>query len=149
MNKYLQISLLSGLLIFPTAAALAANMQPAAPIANMMDLLNKLDAAGYHQIKEIELGKSGTYKVDTIDEKGRELQFTVDPAKPYIKPLSQQVLTLPTLEIAKKVTEAGYKNITKIKNKGDKYEVKAQDNQGKAVKLEVNMVTGEIHKDWF
>lgn len=159
MKQYLQISLLSALLVMPAVAAMAADMPgnqmgaqtgaATGPSMNMMEVLNKLDAAGYHTIKEVELGMNGTYKVDTIDAKGKEVEFTVDPAKPMIPAQPQGTKLLTASEVAKKVMDAGYVNITKIKFKTDKYDVKAHDKNGKVVKLDVNVVTGEISKDWF
>lgn len=165
MKKCLQISLLSSLLVLPTMAVLAADATTttnanavsattttttaAAPAMSMMDVLTKLDAAGYHSVKEVDLGSNGTYKVETIDAKGEKVEFTVDPAKPVIAAQPQGTKILTATEVAKKVMDAGYMNITKIKFKGDSYSVKAHDKQGKNVELDVNLVTGEITKDWF
>jgi hypothetical protein len=164
MKKCLQISLLSSLLVLPTMAVLAADATAttatnanavsattttAVPAMSMMDVLTKLDAAGYHAVKEVDLGSNGTYKVETIDAKGAKVEFTVDPAKPVIAAQPQGTKILTATEVAKKVMDAGYMNITKIKFKGDSYSVKAHDKQGKNVELDVNLVTGEITKDWF
>lgn len=158
MKKYIQISLLSALLVFPMASAMAADMTATGSAANtqtqtatmsMMELLNKLDAAGYSNILEVDLGDSGIYKVETIDAKGDKIDFTVDPQKPEIPTQAVGAKILTPSEVVKKVTDAGYNNITKIKFKTDKYNVKAHDKDGKIVKLEVNVVTGQVHKDWF
>lgn len=151
MKKFLQISLLSSALVLPSFAALAADTTttPAAPSMSMTDVLSKLDAAGYSAIKEVELGSNGTYKVETINAKGEKVEFTVDPAKPVIEAGPKGMKILTASEAAKKVMDAGYMNITKIKFKGDSYDVKAQDKQGKMVRLDVNLMTGAISKDWF
>jgi hypothetical protein len=162
MKKFLQISMLSGLLALPSLAALATNTAnttatttattttaPAAPAMSMTEVLSKLDAAGYNVIKEVELGRNGTYKVEAMNSKGQKVEFVVDPAKPMIEKQAQATKMLTASEVAKKVMDAGYTNITKIKFEGSRYDVKAMDKQGKSVKMDVNAVTGEITKDWF
>lgn len=160
MKTFLQASLLSSLLVLPSVAVFAATTTDTTastttsttqvmPAMSMMDVLNQLDAANYNKIKEVELGHNGTYKVEAINSKGQKVEFVVDPAKPVIEKQAQTTTMLSAKDIAKKVTDAGYMNITKIKCDGAKYDVKAQDKQGKDVKLDVNSVTGEISKDWF
>jgi hypothetical protein len=150
MVKFIQMSLLSGLLVLPVAGVFASTTTTApAPSMSMMDVLNQLDAANYNKVKEVELGANGTYKVEAINAKGQKVEFVVDPAKPVIEKQAQATTMLTAHEVAKKVMDAGYTNITKIKYDGGKYDVKAQDKQGKMVKMDVNMVTGEITKDWF
>ncbi len=162
IRKYIQITLLTGLLAIPAVtlaspapsnssaapSAVPSAAPSAAPAMDMMTLLTKLNDSGYNYIKEVELGSNGTYKVETLDAAGKKLELTIDPAHPNLPVQTASIKVLNTAEIAKKVMDAGYVNITKIKFKGDCYDVKAHDKNGKNVRLDVS-VTGEISKDWF
>jgi hypothetical protein len=158
MKKSLQITILSSLLLFPASALLAAdtNMNStttttstSAPMhSNMMDVLSGLDSAGYSNVKSVELGANGTYKVKAIDPAGKKTEFVV--SKPAdIKKQTQTMKALTLSEAAKKVMDAGYTNITSIKAKSDHFNVKASDKNGKMVRLHVNIVTGAVSKEWF
>lgn len=149
MRNLLQISVLSGMLAMSGLAIADTTASTNAPAMSMMDVLNKLDAAGYSAIKEVELESNGNYKVETINAKGEKIEFIVDSNKPVIEPGPKNMKILTASEVAKKVMDAGYMNITKVKFQGDSYDVKAQDKDGKMVRLDVNLMTGAISKDWF
>lgn len=172
MNQYIQISLLSGLLLLPAAGVFAANtsttdstnaaamtqmmdnstgvpVMNAAPALSLMDIVNRLDMEGYTYVKSIELGSNGSYKIDTIDGQGKKLEFSISHLDQIKKSDLNGAPLITMKQAAQAVQDAGYTDIVKIKNKGNDYQVKAYDANGKLVRLHVNVFTKEISKDWF
>ena len=113
----------------------------------VVDVLQRLDQAGYHQIRDIEY-KNGAYKVEAYGTQGQKIKFNID-AKSVVIPSFENngkpYLTM--LQIARKLQGAGYPHIDQIKFNDNYYEIKTYDANGSRVNLDVNSITGEISKD--
>ncbi|MCE3239315.1 MAG: hypothetical protein K0R24_2296 [Gammaproteobacteria bacterium] len=141
MKKSLPLALS---LILGTSIAIAAET---APPVSVVDVLQRLDQAGYRQIQEIE-HDDGTYKVEAFGPQGQKINFEINSRNMQIPPLDKKGKSyLTMLQVARKLQGIGYTRIDQIEFDDDYYDVKAYDANNKAVKLEVNSVTGEINKD--
>ena len=110
-------------------------------------VLESLQSKGFNIVKEIEW-KNGSFTAKVINAEGKEATIKFNPKTGDIVKAKQNQAGLSALEIAKKVEEAGYTHITKINSEmfHNKYVVKASDQRGKNVKLEVDALTGKILK---
>lgn len=143
MKKLVPLTL-SLMLGMGTSIAIAAETVPPVPI---VDVLQRLDQAGYNQIHNIEY-KDGMYKVEAYGSQGQQVTFDVNAknmAIPTIENKAKSYLTM--LQVAHNVQRAGYSHIAQIEFDDKYYEITAYDANNKPVKLEVNSVTGEITKD--
>jgi hypothetical protein len=144
------ITFIAGLfLIFASLAVTAAEMPTQiATMPQMSTILQKLQAKGYSIIREIKFEK-GAFEAKAINAQGNEIDIRINPQTGEMFQPTANPARLNMLEVVKKVEAAGYHNIYKIKSDDDKYDVKALDNNGKSVEVEVNAITGTISKEWF
>ncbi len=143
MKKLLPLTL-SLILGMGTSIAIAAETSPSVPI---IDVLQRLDQAGYSQIHNIQY-KDGIYKVEAYGSQGQKIKFNVNPknmAIPAIENKGKPYLTM--LQVARNLRGAGYSRIEKIEFDDKYYEIKAYDANNKQVALEVNSTTGVITKE--
>jgi hypothetical protein len=143
MKKLLPITLS---LILGTAVSIATAAETMQPLP-VVDVLQRLDQAGYHQIRDIEY-KNGTYKVEAYGTQGQKIKFNIDARSmtiPSFENNGRPYLTM--LQIARKLQGAGYSHIDQIEFDDNYYEIRTYDANGSRVKLDVNSITGEISKD--
>lgn len=141
MKKLLPLTLS---LILGTSIAMAAEIVPPVPV---VDVLQRLDQAGYSQIHNIQY-KDGIYKVEAYGSQGQKIKFDINAKTmviPAIENKGKPYLTM--LQVARSLRGAGYSRIEKIEFDDKYYEVKAYDVNNKQVKLEVNSISGAITKD--
>lgn len=143
-----------------TAGLLSAMFFVAAPMAlaaakakdnsgQMIQALEDLKSKGYLIIKEIKFDhKTDLYTAKVVSGEGKNIKIRLNPKTGEMAKDENVVEGLPALEVAKKVTAAGYQNIYEIDTEffGNNYEVKAWKD-GKTVELKVDAKTGEVVKD--
>lgn len=141
MKKSLPLALS---LILGSSIAIAAEKTPS---VSAVDVLQRLDQAGYRQIQDIEYD-DGTYKIEAYGSQGQKINFEINSKNMEIPPLEKKGKSyLTMLQVARKLQGMGYIHIDQIEFDNDYYDVKAHDMNNNEVKLEVNSVTGEITKD--
>ena len=143
MKKLLPLTL-SLILGMGTSIAIAAETAPPIPV---VDVLQRLDQAGYSQIHNIQY-KNGIYKVEAYGSQGQKIKFDVNAKNmviPSIENKEKSYLTM--LQVARSLLGAGYSRIEKIEFDDKYYEIKTYDANNKQVTLEVNSTTGAITKE--
>lgn len=63
----------------PAPAAPAATTTPAAPMLTIRQVYDKMEAAGYRNISEIERSRKHGYEVKAYDPQGQRVKLYVDP----------------------------------------------------------------------
>lgn len=63
----------------PAAAPAAAAANPAAPMLTIRQVYDKMEAAGYRNISEIERSSKHGYEVKAYDPQGQRVKLYVDP----------------------------------------------------------------------
>lgn len=63
----------------PAQAAQAAQAAPAAPMLTIRQVYDKMEAAGYRNISEIERSSKHGYEVKAYDPQGQRVKLRVDP----------------------------------------------------------------------
>lgn len=109
----------------------------------MSKVLNGLQTKGFDVVKKIEFD-DGMYEAKILNAVGKEMKLKMNAKTGEIEKPKEGLVWLTALDIAKKVEDAGYNNISKIDAEGKEYEVKAFNKEGKETKLKVNAETGEI-----
>lgn len=148
-NKYLLSIAISSCLFANTQGVWAADEPPKNTLP-MSHIIQELKSSGVHVIKEIKF-ENGNYVAETVNPQGTEVKTEINPTTGKVNKTDNKSenIKLSILEAAKRVEGSGYKNIYKIDTSGTKYEVKAYDQQGKKVSLDVDGNTGEISKNLF
>lgn len=135
-------------------AAAEAHKNPP-PKVTMIEMMQKLQKGGYHEINSIEYdGKEKAYEVKGLDDKGIkvEAKLSDDLAKlpkglPFSKTEPKALPQVTMMEAMKKVMDAGYHDACKLEvAKNANYEVAALDKDGKKVDLKVDSKTGKVSK---
>lgn len=62
-----------------TAPAAAAAVNPASPMLTIRQVYDKMEAAGYRNISEIERSSKHGYEVKAYDPQGQRVKLYVDP----------------------------------------------------------------------
>lgn len=128
-------------------AAAIATAADKTPLIPAVDVLQNLNQAGYNQIYKIEY-KNDVYKVQAYGSQGQKVKFDVNAKDMVIPPIeanSKSYLTM--LQVARKLQGAGYTHIDQIEFNGNYYAVKSYNANGDRIKLDVDSITGEIHKN--
>jgi hypothetical protein len=120
--------------------------QTQTPSAAMITLLQKLSEAGYSRVHEVEY-KRGVYQVEAYNAHCQKINLRVNATTLAISP-AKKMEYLTTLQVAKRVSAAGYKNIYHIEFDDGQYEVKSYNEHGYKIKLYVDPITGKINKAW-
>ncbi len=105
--------------------------------------LTALKTKGYSVVKKIEFD-DGIYEAKALNALGKEIKVKINAKTGEIEKDKDNVAWLSALDVAKKVEDAGYRNISKIDAEGKEYEVKALNKEGKETKLLINAQSGEI-----
>lgn len=135
-------------LVVALSTSFALSASENAPLT-IVDILQRLDKAGYHQIHEIEY-KNGVYEVETYTAQGQKAKLRINAQNPTIPAMEKNAKPyLNMLQVAEKVQAEGYTRIHKIEFEHEHYEVKAYDMEGDKVKLHVDPVSGKVSKEWF
>lgn len=145
MNKSTLIAACVGTIMAMSAPLVIAkdNMKDMMPMSKALD---NLKTKGIEVVKKIEFD-DGMYEAKTINAMGKEIKVKMNAKTGEIEKPNDGLTWLSALDIAKKVEEAGYRNISKIDMEDKGYEVKAMNKEGKETKLKVNGQTGEIALD--
>ncbi len=136
-----------------TATTTAATTTVAAPAMAttqtvlVSTILEKLNAAGYVGIRDIEL-EHGVYEVKAFNKDGHHFKLKIDPKTGEIlhKPMNKPAPAVSMQQAALAVEKAGYTKIIEIECEHKYYEVKAHDADNKKVKLDVDKMTGAVTK---
>ncbi len=92
----------------------------------MSKVLNGLQTKGFEVVKKIEFD-DGMYEAKILNALGKEIKLKMNAKTGEIEKPKDGLVWLTALEIAKKVENAGYHNISKIDTEGKEYEVKDGD----------------------
>lgn len=124
-----------------------ADRMPAGTMS-MSKALTAIKAKGYSIVKKASYD-DGMYTFEGISEEGKEEKIKMNAKTGEIVSPKETKDYMTALEIAKKVESEGYSKIFKIDTEWfkNKYEVKAFNQDGRKVKLNVNATTGEIKID--
>lgn len=147
MKKLAFFLYIFGLVLYAGSPIIWAEMidQNLKPLSEVLQQLHK---RGIVDIDHIELNK-GVYKAVLIGTYGRRQIIYIDAKSEAIKAkYNENEERLTMLVIAKKVESAGYSHIYMIEARGNEYEVKAFNNDGKKIGLLLDSINGEIKKDW-
>jgi uncharacterized membrane protein YkoI len=118
---------------------------------DMIDLIEKLNAKGYHNLHEIDLDDD-EFEVEGFNQDGRQYKLHLNAKKLEIPNIKANKKHLTMLEIAKKARAAGYHDFVKIKFSEGYYKIAAHNAKNTKVKLIIDPKTGiikEKSKDWF
>ncbi len=126
-----------------SAPVVMAKDEPTKDMMPMSKVLNGLQTKGFDVVKKIEFD-DGVYEAKILNAVGKEMKLKMNAKTGEIEKPKEGLVWLTALDVAKKVEDAGYKNISKIDAEGKEYEVKAFNKEGKETKLKVNAETGEI-----
>ncbi len=129
----------------PLTFAEDAKSQP----GQMVKVLDDLKDKGYVIVKKIEFSKDkGTFKAKVVNAQGKNIEIQINPQTgEMIKP-KDDMEGMTAIDIAKKVQDAGYKNIEEINTEilGNHYDVKVIDDKGSKLSLKVDAKSGNIAK---
>ncbi len=134
-------------LAFASPLALAGDMK--SEPGQMVKVLNDLKSKGYMIVKKVEFDDSnGDFKADVVNAEGKNLEITVNPKTGKMVKPKDDITGWTAFEIAKKVQNAGYKNMYEINTEmlGHEYKVKALDEKGEKITIKVDVETGKITK---
>lgn len=123
---------------------------PAAEALSLADVHQRLLAAGYREVSELQR-KRDHVEAEARDRDGRRVELELDPTSAAVrrskfKGDSQRtaVTGLDLGELLAKVEAAGYRAVRKIEREHDEVEVSADDAQGQRVKLRLDPQTGAL-----
>lgn len=138
---------LGAALAFTSPLVLAGNMK--SEPGQMVKVLNDLKAKGYTIVKKVEFNdNNGDYKADVVNAEGKNLEITVNPKTGKMVKPKDDITGWTAFEIAKKVNNAGYKNIYEINTEllGHEYKIKALSEKGEKIIIKADVETGKITK---
>lgn len=131
----------------PASSAVAA---PAAAPLSLAEVHQRLLAAGYREVSELQR-KRDHVEAEARDRDGRRVELELDPASAALrrsefKRDSQRAAMtgLDLEQLLAKVEAAGYRAVRKIEREHDEVEVSADDAQGRPVKLRLDPQTGAL-----
>ncbi len=127
----------------PAAASTAAPL-------SLAQLHARLQAAGYRQVQELEQERDRV-EAKAQDREGRWVKLELDAhngavlhSKPGSAPREAQASGLDLGQLLTQLEGAGYRTIRKIERERDRVEVRAEDAQGRRVKLALDPQTGAV-----
>jgi uncharacterized membrane protein YkoI len=129
----------------PMTFAAKAQTQP----GQMVKALEALKDKNYIIIKKIKFDNDkGVFIAKVVNAEGKNLEIHINPTTGDMGKPEGEITGWTAIEIAKKVQDAGINNIYEINTEifGNKYDVKALDDQGKKVTVKVDVKSGEITK---
>lgn len=148
-NKTVALSALclGALLAFASPLTLAAELksQP----GQMFKVLKTLQSKGYIIVKNVKFdNEKGDFKANVLNAEGKTIEITVNPQTGQMVKPKEDITGWTAVQIAKKVEEAGYKNIYEIDTEmfGHEYHVKVLDAKNETVSIKVDVETGKITK---
>lgn len=143
MSRSTLVAVCMGALMTMSASGVFAKEAITSDMMPMSKALNSLQTKGFNVVKKIEFD-DGVYEAKILNAVGKEIKVKMNAKTGEIEKPKEGLALLSALEIAKKVEDAGYRNISKIDTEGKEYEVKALSKEGKETKLLVNAQSGEI-----
>lgn len=133
----------------PAQPASAATAPAAAPLS-LAEVHQRLLAAGYREISELQR-KRDHVEAEARDRDGRRVDLELDPVSAALRrsefkrDSSRAALTgLDLGQLLAQVEAAGYRAVRKIEREPDEVEVSADDAQGQRVKLRLDPQTGAL-----
>ncbi len=129
----------------PFVFADAPKTQP----GEMLKVLNDLKSKGFTIVKKIEFNvENGAFEAKVVNAEGKNISIQINAQSGEMTKLVSDIEGLTALDIAKKVSDAGYSNIFEINTElfGNEYEVMAMDSKGQKIKLKVDVKSGKISK---
>lgn len=148
-NKTVALSALclGALLAFASPLTMAADLksQP----GQMVKVLKTLQTKGYSIVKNVKFdNEKGDFKATVLNAEGKAIEVTVNPQSGQLIKPKEDTAGWTAAQIAKKVEEAGYKNIYEINTEmfGNEYHVKVLDTKNETVSIKVDFETGKITK---
>jgi uncharacterized membrane protein YkoI len=148
-NKTIILSTLclGSLLAFASPLTFAADLksQP----GEMVKVLKDLQAKNYIIVKKIKFDDNkGDFKADVLNAEGKTIEITINPKTGQMVKPKDDITGWTAVQIAKKVADAGYKNIYEIDTEmfGHEYHVKVLDTKQEKVTIKVDVETGKITK---
>ncbi|MGE3319199.1 MAG: PepSY domain-containing protein [Candidatus Berkiella sp.] len=145
MNKSTLIAVCMGTMM-AIGSPLATAKDNMTDMMPMSKALNNLKTKGFDVVKKIEFD-DGMYEAKTMNAMGKEVKVKMNAKTGEIEKPKDGLVSMSALDVAKKVEDAGYRNISKIDVDDKMYEVKATNKEGKETSLKVNPQTGEIMTD--
>jgi hypothetical protein len=144
--KTTMISILMGSVLAFAAPVMAEEMKTENKMQTSK-VLENLASQGFNIVSKIEY-KNGEYVARVINGEGRAGTLKFNPQTDKIEKPNLNNPGLTALDVAKKVEDAGYYNITEINTEwlNDKYKVTALDKAGAKTNLVVDALTGNITK---
>jgi len=157
ISRPLTIALVSSALLagLAWAQAPAPQASPAAAASTTAPLTLgqlhvRLKAAGYRQVQELEQERDRV-EAKAQDREGRWVKLELDAQtgavlqnKPGAAPREAQASGLELGQLLTQLEGAGYRTIRKIERERDRVEVRAEDAQGRRVKLALDPQTGAV-----
>lgn len=125
------------------AALLLAAGALAGPIGRPAELIERLNAAGYGEIRDIEFD-DGLWEVEVRRDEGRWVEIHVDPASGEIFDRHAGRPLLDAEAIRAALTAQGYREIKDLDRDGAIWEVDAINRRGEAVDLRVSGFDGRV-----
>jgi hypothetical protein len=134
----------------PPQPASSAVTAPAATALSLADVHQRLLAAGYREVSELQR-KHEHVEAEARDRDGRRVELDLDPVSAAVRrsefkgDSQRAVLTgLDLGQLLAEVEAAGYRAVRKIEREHDEVEVSADDAQGRRVKLRLDPQTGAL-----
>ncbi len=131
----------STLLLSCTAALLA--IAGAAQAASDIEVTRKLQAAGYAEVRDVELD-DGLWEAEVRRADGRWGEVVIDDATGEVFDAQAGRAVLDPAAITRALEAAGYTAITELERDGALFEAEARNAQGEAVELRVSGHAGRV-----
>lgn len=124
------------------ATAWAQSPTPVAATASATDVVRTLEAAGYRDIRGLELD-DGLWEADAISPRGFAIELTIDPATGRILD-PEPAGGVSAEQVRASLSQQGYSDIRALELDGSRVETEARDAQGQWVELELDAITGAV-----
>lgn len=118
---------------------------PAPGQLSTTDVIQRVEAAGYADIRDVELD-DGLWEVTATAADGRRMEVHVDPATGAVID-SRTRPALSAADVAARLQAEGYSNIRDIEYDDGRYEVEATNARGEPVDLKVDQTDGRILRE--
>ncbi len=135
----------------PASTVPATPMEaPTAAPLSLADVHQRLLAAGYRDVQELER-KRHHVEAEARDRDGRRVELELDPTTAAVRHSERQrdssqaaASGLDLGQLLAQVEAAGYRAVQKIEREHDEVKVRAEDAQGQRVQLRLHPQTGAV-----
>lgn len=130
-------------LLIAMSLALAATAATAQPVSGAADALDRLKAAGYADVRDVEFD-DGLWEAEVRGRDGRWHDVAVDPATGEVMDDRGGRSLLSARDVVARLTAAGYTDVHDLDLDDAVWEADARTADGRRVELRINAHTGRV-----